>query len=378
MPASQAPAGADLTRSLSSLLVVDNQTRSRDDLAHVLGDQFEVCWAEDETSALRMLQTSTIDAVLLGGVETSDSLDILDAIRRQPITQDVPVILYTYSSEESCLIEGFARGANDYLPYPFNGPLALARIQAQLTLKRRLDEQQQTIRRLKTSQRNHSRLLRMIGHDLKAPLANVSLGENLLRHYTHACADMVPLLDGMSAAIDTMRDVLEDFSNAAAVHDINIRLSAIAVERAICDVALQYTTAASNKTIELIIEEAPGWVLADHNRLGQIVSNLLSNAVKYSLSGTAIRVGATRHDDAIRIFVADEGPGIHESERKLLFTEFGRGSNQPTGGEASTGLGLWIVRRLAEAMGGHVGADFPQTGGSVFWVELPETVPLRL
>jgi two-component system, sensor histidine kinase and response regulator len=376
MIASLARSGASPAESLPSLLVVDHH--SRDDLTRVVAGHFDVHWAEDEYSALHILQTSTIDAVLLGSIETTTaSLEILDAIRRQPTSRDLPVILYANSSDESFLIEGFARGASDYLPYPLHDGLALARIEAQVTLKRRLDEQQQTIRRLRTAQRNHGRMLRMIAHDLKTPLSNVSLGENLLRHYTSVCTDMGPVLDGMSAAIDTMRDVLDDFSSAAAVHDISIRLAAIPVERVIYDVALQYSAAASSKDILLTVEDAPGWVLADNNRLNQIVGNLVSNAVKYSPPGTTVRVGASRHEHAIRISVADEGPGIREDERELLFTEFGRGSNLPTGGEASTGLGLWIVRRLTEAMGGHAGVDFPETGGAVFWVDLPETVPLR-
>ena len=70
----------------------------------------------------------------------------------------------------------------------------------------------------------------------------------------------------------------------------------------------------------------------------------------------------------------DEGPGIAASERGRLFIEFAKISNKPTGGETSTGLGLAIVKTLAESQGGRVGADFPESGGSLFWLEMPMAI----
>jgi signal transduction histidine kinase len=72
--------------------------------------------------------------------------------------------------------------------------------------------------------------------------------------------------------------------------------------------------------------------------------------------------------------VADKGKGVPEAERHLLFKEFSKLSTRPTAGEASTGLGLWIVKHLMELQGGDAGADFPEDGGSVFWVEMQEVV----
>ena len=56
----------------------------------------------------------------------------------------------------------------------------------------------------------------------------------------------------------------------------------------------------------------------------------------------------------------------------MLFTEFGKLSPRPTANEPSTGLGLWIVKHLIQKQGGKAGTTFPKTGGSIFWLELPE------
>lgn len=73
----------------------------------------------------------------------------------------------------------------------------------------------------------------------------------------------------------------------------------------------------------------------------------------------------------MRVSVADQGPGIPEDERSQLFEAFSKLSTRPTGGESRTGLGLWITKQLVVIHRGAIGADFPDSGGSIFWVELP-------
>jgi signal transduction histidine kinase len=107
----------------------------------------------------------------------------------------------------------------------------------------------------------------------------------------------------------------------------------------------------------------------------QILTNYVSNALKYSPPRTQTRISVRRRDGYWRVEVQDQGPGIAPAERKDLFVEFARTSNRPTGGEASTGLGLSIVKALAEAQQARVGAEFPEGGGSIFWLEVKESVP---
>ncbi|MFQ3225642.1 MAG: signal transduction histidine kinase [Lentimonas sp.] len=84
------------------------------------------------------------------------------------------------------------------------------------------------------------------------------------------------------------------------------------------------------------------------------MDNLLSNAVKYSPLGSFIRVVTEHVDGLLKIAVEDEGPGIPEDEMHKLFTDFGKTSVQPTGNETSTGLGLAICKKIAEAHSGRV------------------------
>jgi len=114
-------------------------------------------------------------------------------------------------------------------------------------------------------------------------------------------------------------------------------------------------------------------VRADETALAQVLENLLGNAVKFSPAGATVECAVGAAGDAWGVEVRDEGPGVPEAERATLYQKFHRGSARPTAGESSSGLGLFIVKTAAEAMGGRVSCAARADGraGAVFRVELP-------
>ena len=85
---------------------------------------------------------------------------------------------------------------------------------------------------------------------------------------------------------------------------------------------------------------------------------------------STVTVWCELKDEFAQLCVADQGPGIPASEQGRLFQMFSRLSTRPTAGENSSGLGLWIVKMLAEAQGGTVGVDCPPEGGSIFYARV--------
>jgi len=117
------------------------------------------------------------------------------------------------------------------------------------------------------------------------------------------------------------------------------------------------------------------FVLADRQRLKQILLNLLQNAVKYNRREGTVSLTIEEAPDArVRIGVRDTGPGIPPEQVERLFVPFERLGAEEEGVEG-TGLGLVFSRRLAEAMGGTLGVESEVGVGSTFWVELPSAEP---
>jgi signal transduction histidine kinase len=131
---------------------------------------------------------------------------------------------------------------------------------------------------------------------------------------------------------------------------------------------------AQQKAINLTadIEEGLPLVDVDATALRQIADNLLSNALKFSPRGSSVEIRLKRNGDFVRCEVQDGGPGIAAEETERIFAKYVRGSARPTEGEKSTGLGLSIVRQLAEAMNARVWCDPRKDGvrGGVFVFEI--------
>jgi signal transduction histidine kinase len=110
---------------------------------------------------------------------------------------------------------------------------------------------------------------------------------------------------------------------------------------------------------------------ADRAATMQILENLISNALKFSPPNTKIHVHTLPEKDHVAVTVRDEGPGISEADQSNLFKKFSRLTAQPTAGESSTGLGLSIVKRLAESMAGSIQCKSQLGEGAKFTLRLP-------
>jgi signal transduction histidine kinase len=110
-------------------------------------------------------------------------------------------------------------------------------------------------------------------------------------------------------------------------------------------------------------------VKMDEKLVRQVVSNLLSNAIKYSIDGLAVTVELKWQDEYAVIRVQDKGMGIPEKDQKMLYEPFLRGSN--VSGVPGTGLGLTIVKKSIELMGGTIDLISEEGTGTTFTVKLP-------
>lgn len=130
--------------------------------------------------------------------------------------------------------------------------------------------------------------------------------------------------------------------------------------------------AAHQKNIQLVLDRKDSLtVTTDRYMVSQVFENLLSNAIKYSPSGKKIFVDLFSDQQMAGFSIKDEGPGMNEEDKRKMFGKFTRLSARPTGGESSNGLGLSIVKKLTDLIGGNITCESESGAGCCFVVRFP-------
>ena len=360
--------------STPRILIVDDDHATRALLTQVFSPTCEVIAVSGGPDALRVLEQEPVDVVLLDiMMPVMSGMEVLEAIRRDESLVELPVILISARTSQKDVVEGLQRGANDYISKPIDLAVARARVNTQLKLKRLSDAYQSTILDLQSSQQLQANFVQIVSHDLKGPLTNLRMATHLMRELVRDNAQALEVLESADISVAEMNTLIRTFLDVAVAQNgqLEIRPDCLNVADHLRRVIDQQALQAQRKQIEVLNETDEYAVVADGRLFGQIIGNLVSNAIKYSPPGSVVRAWAEPQEDRVRICVADQGPGVPELERGRLFRMFGKLSARPTGGESSTGLGLWIVKTLTEAMNGVVGVVCPPDGGSIFYVELP-------
>jgi signal transduction histidine kinase len=219
-----------------------------------------------------------------------------------------------------------------------------------------------------------SEFLSRMSHDLRTPL-NAIMGFAQLLDLDGLAKDQADsvhhILHGGEHLLSLINEVL-DIARIEAGH-LTLSLEPVAVADAIEHALDLIRPMAAKRGITVTSEAARGiYVIADRQRLNQILLNLLSNAVKYNREGGNASVRADVDADRVRIDVIDSGAGIPPEKLTLMFTPFERLGAEQTGIEG-TGLGLALSRRLAAEMKGTLTVESKVDHGTVFHVTLPRT-----
>lgn len=215
--------------------------------------------------------------------------------------------------------------------------------------------------------------LGIAAHDLKNPLT-VIIGSAELLKMNLPPAQATKMASNIVGAGQRMFQLIKDLLDANAIEQGKFTSNIVPCDlRAVAnECAVNNQTHATRKQIVIVTEEGPAvWGLADRNATLQILDNLISNAVKFSPHQSTVQVKLTTANGYVSLGVKDQGPGLSTADQKKLFGKFTRLSAQPTGGESSTGLGLSIVKKLAEAMAGTVVCESELGAGATFSLRLP-------
>lgn len=239
---------------------------------------------------------------------------------------------------------------------------------------------------LETLHLEKDEFLGIAAHDLKNPLASIALTARLIRLYQgrhgaewveDQAQKIEQMTERMMAIIGNLLDV-----NALESGVLQYRLENIRILPVVSAVIQEHQPIAQQKKIHLYAIPPPDTTLevyADKQIVVEILENLISNAIKYSPPESSVRItitsslpnGSPEMPAIVHISVYDEGPGLSAEDQAKLFGKFMKLSAKPTAGEHSTGLGLFIAKKLAEIMNGSIRCESEPGKGSCFTVDLP-------
>ncbi|TAE30130.1 MAG: hypothetical protein EAZ92_05130 [Candidatus Kapaibacterium sp.] len=219
--------------------------------------------------------------------------------------------------------------------------------------------------------------LGIVAHDLKNPLSNISmLGKVLSEEAQTLKPDEVKeFAEDIRTASGRMFELITNLLDVNAIENKAVRITPIPFDltEIAQHIANDYRGRAEAKHLRMLLEIPPEntMVFADKSSTLQIADNLVSNAIKYSPYGKNVTIRLSKHDNHVCFEVEDEGQGLTPEDKQKLFGKFARLSARPTGGEHSTGLGLSIAKKLAEAMNGDISCKSVFGEGSTFLLSLP-------
>jgi signal transduction histidine kinase len=224
-------------------------------------------------------------------------------------------------------------------------------------------------------EKNH--LIEIVAHDLRNPLtSSLAIANNLKTNGEGMKSDDREGLDFLLNALNRMHGMITKILDIKVIEQkkINLKCERTDLSSVIDEVYKDMQESARLKNINIRRDVPETYGFVDKNYLTQVFENLLSNAIKFSPPDKDVWIRVKEINGEIRVIFIDEGPGIAKGEMKKLFGKYQRLSAKPTGGEHSTGLGLSIVKKYVDVMGGRVWCESEPGKGSSFIIAFKKSL----
>jgi signal transduction histidine kinase len=219
-----------------------------------------------------------------------------------------------------------------------------------------------------------------VSHELRTPLTSIQgYVKTLLRPGATFEPDVQrSFLEAVDRQSDRLRNLIEDLLVVSQLEAQSVSTSVMPVKlgQVIENVTNELREKLEGRDLTVEVAEGTPVVFSDGGKIFQILSNFVDNAAKYSPPGTSIRVETRIEGEGVTVAVRDSGEGIPLEEQDRIFERFYQVDQSSTRKVGGTGLGLYICRRLAEALHGRVWLETSTGAGSVFALWVPTAPPL--
>lgn len=389
-----------------TILLVDDEEANLDLLEGLLESAgfTSLVRTGDARQVLPLVRQHAPDLILLDlHMPHRHGLDLLRDLREATPAGDYrPVLVLTADVTPDTRDRALSLGARDFVTKPFDATEVLLRVENLLETRQLHVDERAARARAESATRERERLLAVVAHDLRNPLAVVSMyaetlmlqgltpGQAAADAARAAQAAQAPSVDDEGAAwgrtalstihanAAAMQRLVEDLLDASSIRGDGLRIHRAphrvgdAFDRARAMLAPLAETAGVTLTVggEAGSDDAIGWL--DRERMVQLLSNLVGNAVKFTPRGGSVAVRYRVCGAMLEGAVVDTGPGIAPDDLPRLFDAFWTGERRV--GERNghgAGLGLWIARGIVEAHGGTLAAVSVLGEGATFRFSIP-------
>lgn len=362
-----------------TLLVVDDLPDNIKVLLEFLSKaNFRVLMAKNGSQGIEMAKDALPDLILLDiMMPDMTGFEVCQVLKSQPLTQDIPVIFITALTDTTNKIQGFELGGADYITKPFQQKEVVARVSAHINLyqlQRRFKEHAQELKR-----RNQEldAFAHTVAHDLKNPLGGVIGITEVMMQRCFANSSL-PIAEKCRENLSfvlragyQMNSIIESILLLAGVsrqQEITIQVLEMSdiFQQVLQDLKPMFTDYQGEVQGPQLWPQVKGYA----PWIREVWSNYLSNALKYGGKPPRIEVGATVLEDEkmVQFWIDDNGPGLSPEDQSSLFIPFTRLHTNRAQGH---GLGLSIIQKIVEKLGGQVGVESMLGQGSRFYFTLP-------
>lgn len=354
------------------VLVVDDDADLRAMLQRILSRQHDVTLAENAATALALLEARDFDVAVLDVMMPGGSgVEVCRAVRARKNSSYVGVLLLTALDDKASRMAGFEAGADDYLAKPFDR----AELELRVAHFVRLAQQERLIRKQVEQLRELAALkddlAALIVHDLRNPLAGAMAALEFIEGdpKDERVREMARLgRAGGQQVMDATKDILQIrmLENGKLPLDRSLASLGGIVRGAV--EAVKLVAEAQEVEVRVSVEHDVQ-ARVDGKLLRRALENLLANAIRHTKKDVDVVLTST--SGRAIIFVGDRGAGVPDELKSGLFQQFGSVKLQQSGARRGHGLGLYLVRLVAQAHGGDVDVDDREGGGASFRLVLP-------
>ena len=345
----------------ANTLVVEDDSAIRATLVDILElNGYAVEVAANGADGLTLARRARPDVILTDlAMPGLSGFEFIAALHADEQTRAIPIIIISASVEPERMRQGMDLGAEDFIIKPFTEQQIIASVRARLEKKALLDEL--------------DAFAHTVAHDLKNPIAVLMMGTELLRDTwkTNEAAANLKLLTTIETGARRLGGIVDELLVLAGVQRQTVRLQRIEMEAVVQEALsrIENLVQKSGAKVELPARWLPAFGHAPW--IAEVWTNYLSNAVKYGGEPPRVQLGSDPAPErgAVRFWVKDNGAGLTPEQQERLFLQFSRVTETRVKGH---GLGLSIVRRIAEKLGGRAGVESTPGSGSRFWFELPD------